>query len=101
MVLLLDETPGPSALAARSGWIEDAYAAPTVAEIIARLKARAEPDAQQAALELESLSPTALTVTLAAIRSARDVPGCPRAGRVARASIRRCGTPARARSRGR
>lgn len=74
VVLLFDETPGPSALAASRAWIDDAFAADTVAEIITRLRARPEVEASAAADALAQLSPTALTVTLAAVRSARALP---------------------------
>lgn len=71
IVLLFDETPGPSELEARREWIDACYSASTVAEIIDRLRARPEPEAARAADELETLSPTGLTATLAGIRSAR------------------------------
>lgn len=74
IVLLFDETPDPSGLIAAREWIDDAFAADTVTEIIERLRARGESDAHAAAEQLEELSPTALTVTLAAIRAARDLP---------------------------
>jgi enoyl-CoA hydratase len=74
LVLLFDETPEPSALERARPWIDEAFSAPTVAEIIERLRARGEPDAAAAAELLLTLSPTALTVTLAAIRSARELP---------------------------
>ena len=74
LVLLFDETPGPSALELSRSWIDDAFSAPTVTEIVARLRERPEPDAAATADLLISLSPTALTVTLAAIRRARDLP---------------------------
>ncbi|MET0976945.1 MAG: enoyl-CoA hydratase/isomerase family protein [Leifsonia sp.] len=71
IALLFDETPDASPLAARREWIDACYAAPTVAEIIARLRTRAEPEAVLAADELEALSPTAITATLAALRASR------------------------------
>ncbi len=74
IVLLFDETPPPSRLEAAREWIDDAFSADTVAEIIQRLRARPEPDAAETADLLESLSPTGLTVTLAAVRRARDLP---------------------------
>lgn len=67
-------SPGPSALAAARPWIDDAFSADTVAGIIARLRARPEPEASAAADTLEDLAPTALTVTLAAVRTARTLP---------------------------
>ncbi|WP_448256248.1 enoyl-CoA hydratase/isomerase family protein [Microbacterium aurum] len=74
LVLLLDETPGPSRLRAARPWIDDAFAADTVTEIIARLRAHGEPAASDTADLLEQLAPTALTVTLAAVRRARELP---------------------------
>jgi enoyl-CoA hydratase len=88
IVMLFDETPGPSALAASRPWVDACYSAPTVADIIERLRAFAEgrTDAAEragaaaaayaagAADELETLSPTALTITLEAVRRARALP---------------------------
>ncbi|GAA1518528.1 enoyl-CoA hydratase [Agromyces terreus] len=84
IVMLFDETPGPSALAASRDWVDACYSAPTVAEIIGRLRAygsdaaddgsEASAAARAAADELETLSPTALTVTLDAVRRARTLP---------------------------
>ncbi|WP_248305600.1 enoyl-CoA hydratase/isomerase family protein [Agromyces sp. H66] len=94
VVMLFDETPGPSALALARDWIDACYSAPTIGEIIARLRAFADgrtdasssrfptspldPAARAyaaaAADELETLSPTALTVTLESVRRARTLP---------------------------
>ena len=74
IVLLFDETPAPSALESARTWIDDAFAADTVPAIIERLRERSEPDASAAADTLEELSPTALTVTLEAVRRARTLP---------------------------
>ncbi|WP_091502286.1 enoyl-CoA hydratase/isomerase family protein [Microbacterium sp. cf332] len=71
LVLLFDETAGPAGLEAARSWIDDAFSADTVAEIHARLRARSEPDATATADLLETLPPTALAVTLAAVRAAR------------------------------
>lgn len=93
IVMLFDETPGPSALAVARDWVDACYSAPTVAEIIARLRAFADgtphdasssfprhpldpaafADAAEAADELETLSPTALTMTLESVRRARTL----------------------------
>lgn len=81
IVMLFDETPGPSALAAARPWVDACYSAPTVADIIERLRAFAEGRADAAAAayaagaadELEALSPTALAVTLEAVRRARTL----------------------------
>ena len=55
-------------------WIDDAFQSATVPEIIERLRMRREPEALAAADTLEELSPTSLAVTLAAIRTARELP---------------------------
>jgi len=74
LVLLFDETPEPSRLAASRGWIDDAFSADTVGEIIERLRARSEPEAAETVDTLERLSPTSLAVTLASVRAARELP---------------------------
>ena len=74
LVLLFDETPEPSKLEAARPWIDDAFSADTVAEIVERLRAREEADASAAADTLAELSPTSLAVTLGAIRRARGLP---------------------------
>ncbi|MGN6239777.1 MAG: enoyl-CoA hydratase/isomerase family protein [Cellulosimicrobium cellulans] len=70
--------PAPvSRLVTRQAAVEAAYAADTVPDIVARLRAAARDGDEQAgaeADELERLSPTAVTVALAAVRSARDLP---------------------------
>ncbi|WP_375385316.1 enoyl-CoA hydratase/isomerase family protein [uncultured Microbacterium sp.] len=74
IVLLFDETAGASSLEAAQGWIDDAFSADTVAEIIQRLRARPEPEAATTAELLTTSSPTALTITLEAVRRARTLP---------------------------
>nr|WP_165143304.1 3-hydroxyisobutyryl-CoA hydrolase [Microbacterium endophyticum] len=74
LTLLFDDTPGPSALVARRTWIDDAFAAETVPDIIERLLERSEPEASETAALLTTLSPMALTVTLEAVRRARELP---------------------------
>ena len=75
IVLLFDETPEPSALPQARPWIDAAFSAPTLGEIVARLRESAEPDAAATADLLESLAPTGLAVTLDAVREARAMPG--------------------------
>ena len=75
LVLLFDETAGRSRLQDARPWIDDAFAAGTVAEIVERLRARPEAEASATADLLTQLSPTGLEVTLAAIRRARELPG--------------------------
>ena len=74
LVLLFDETPPPSRFEVAREWIDDAFAADTVSEIIQRLRARPEPAAGATADALGELSPTALVATLAAVRRARELP---------------------------
>ncbi|MFT4220092.1 MAG: enoyl-CoA hydratase/isomerase family protein [Microbacterium sp.] len=69
-----DSGGGESRLAAARAWIDDAFAADTVPEIVERLRHRPEPSAAATADILESLAPTALAVTLAAVRRARGLP---------------------------
>ncbi len=85
IVMLFDETPDPSPLSAQRAWIDEAFAADTVPEIVARLRALPElaeeapgtsatgtvPGPAATADLLESLAPTALVVTLDAVREAR------------------------------
>jgi len=61
---------GAGGLAGARGWIDVCYAAETVAEIVDRLRAHSDASAAAAADEIAAKSPTALTVTLAALRRA-------------------------------
>ncbi|HWI31250.1 MAG TPA: enoyl-CoA hydratase/isomerase family protein, partial [Microbacterium sp.] len=74
LVLLFDESVEPGPLEAAREWIDDAFSADTVSGIIERLRRRDEDAASAAADTLEQLSPTALAVTLAAVRAARELP---------------------------
>ena len=83
LVLLFDETPETSKLVAARPWIDDAFAADTVPDIVERLRRlsssrklneQQRADAAATADLLGELSPTGLAVTLAAIRSARELP---------------------------
>ncbi|MEU9232449.1 enoyl-CoA hydratase/isomerase family protein [Streptomyces subrutilus] len=62
--------PPPGELAARRPWIDRCYAADTVEEILERLLADGDPAAKEAAETVLAKSPTALKVTLAALRRA-------------------------------
>ncbi|HWG23915.1 enoyl-CoA hydratase/isomerase family protein [Actinospica sp.] len=67
--------PVPDAeFAVHRTWIDECYAADTVEEIVDRLQRHASPAANQAAATILTKSPTALKVTLAAVRRARDLP---------------------------
>lgn len=75
IVLLFDETPASPKLERARPWIDDAFSAETVLEIIERLRARPEPEASATADLLGELSPTGLAVTLASVRRSRGLPG--------------------------
>ncbi|MFL0410374.1 enoyl-CoA hydratase/isomerase family protein [Microbacterium paludicola] len=83
LVLLFDETLPAGPIERARGWIDDAFAADTVPEIIDRLRALAadgvgegeEVSPAAALTALAERSPVALTVTLAAIRSSRALRG--------------------------
>ncbi|MCX4747470.1 enoyl-CoA hydratase/isomerase family protein [Kitasatospora sp. NBC_01287] len=68
------EDAGPAPLAEQRDWIDACYAADTVEEIVARLLAAGLPEAKEAAELIGAKSPTALKVTLAALRRARELP---------------------------
>ncbi len=74
LVLLFDETPEPSRLETARPWIDDAFSGPDVPGILERLRARPEAEARETAELLEASSPTALAVTLEAVRRARALP---------------------------
>ena len=64
--------PGPaSELSADRPWIDACYAADTVEEILSRLERSGEPRASAAAEEITRKAPTAVKVTLAALRRTR------------------------------
>ncbi|MFF0598709.1 enoyl-CoA hydratase/isomerase family protein [Streptomyces antibioticus] len=65
------QDPPPGELAARRDWIDACFAADTVEEIVRRLLAQGGPAAKETAETLLAKSPTALKVTLAALRRAR------------------------------
>ncbi len=64
------EQPPPGTLASARKWIDHCYAADTAEEILARLQASGVPAAKDAADTLLAKSPTAVKVTLAALRRA-------------------------------
>jgi enoyl-CoA hydratase len=79
LVMLFDETPDAGPLERAQPWIDDAFAADTMQEIVGRLRrlgADGVADGEEltparALAAIEERSPTALVVSLAAIRSAR------------------------------
>ncbi|MFI6253035.1 enoyl-CoA hydratase/isomerase family protein [Streptomyces sp. NPDC051016] len=60
-------------LAGHRAWIDACYSAGTVEEIVRRLLAHGDPAAKETADTLLTRSPTALKVTLAALRRAREL----------------------------
>ncbi|MER7797047.1 enoyl-CoA hydratase/isomerase family protein [Microbacterium sp. NPDC096154] len=83
LVLLFDETPDPGPIESAREWIDDAFAADTVPEIIERLTRMADAGVAEgqdvspatALAALAERSPVGLTLTLAATRSSRALPG--------------------------
>lgn len=75
MTLLFDETPEPSELPAARAWIDEVFSADTVGEIVQRLRESDAPAAASTLATLEELAPTALAVTLDAVREARAMSG--------------------------
>jgi enoyl-CoA hydratase len=65
------QEPPRSSLAAERTWIDHAYASDDVGEIVRRLRTASVPEADHAADTIEAKSPTALKVTLQALRFAR------------------------------
>lgn len=65
------QVPPPPVLEAERGWIDDCYAADDVAEIVRRLRGTGVDGSRQAAEAICTKSPTALKVTLRALRNAR------------------------------
>lgn len=63
----------PGGLIAQRPWIDACYRAGTVEEILAALRARPEAAAARAAAAIASASPTAVKVTLRALRNAREM----------------------------
>ncbi|MFF3737359.1 enoyl-CoA hydratase/isomerase family protein [Streptomyces sp. NPDC002566] len=72
------ENAPPGVLAGRREWIDSCYAADSVEEIVRRLLAHGDPAAEETARTLLTRSPTALKVTLAALRRARRLGGLER-----------------------
>ncbi|MEV5918531.1 enoyl-CoA hydratase/isomerase family protein [Streptomyces pseudogriseolus] len=65
------QDPPPGELAGHRGWIDACFSADTIEEIVQRLLAQDSPAAKKTAETLLLKSPTALKVTLAAVRRAR------------------------------
>lgn len=67
-------TPPPGRLAVDRAWIDELYQGDSLVEIVTALASSSRPAAVAAALEIGGKSPTALTVTLRALRAARALP---------------------------
>ncbi|WP_197372244.1 enoyl-CoA hydratase/isomerase family protein, partial [Streptomyces clavuligerus] len=67
------QPPPPGELSGRREWIDACYGADTVEEIVQRLLTHGAPAAKETAETLLTKSPTALKVTLAALRRARGL----------------------------
>ncbi|MDG4666002.1 enoyl-CoA hydratase/isomerase family protein [Mycobacterium sp. 236(2023)] len=67
------QEPPSSPLLAQREWIDDCYSGQTAADIVAALKAHGSADAAAAAQLIESRSPVAVSVTLEAVRRAKDL----------------------------
>ncbi|MEU4052618.1 enoyl-CoA hydratase/isomerase family protein [Streptomyces olivaceus] len=65
------QDPPPGELAGRRGWIDSCFSAGTVEEIVQRLLVQGGPAPKETAETLLRKSPTALKVTLSAVRRAR------------------------------
>lgn len=74
LVMLFDETPEPSPLLGERDWIDEAFSADTVEEIVERLRGAEGEGPERALAALEARPPVALKVTLRAIRNARSLP---------------------------
>jgi enoyl-CoA hydratase len=69
----LAESAPPSQLARDREWIDEAFSADTVGEILRRLRALGTPDARATADRIERNSPTASVVALESLRRARNM----------------------------
>lgn len=73
--LTVHGTNAPSSdLLAQRNWIDECYGGESVADIVAALQARGDERARAAADQILTRSPIALSVTLAAVRRARELP---------------------------
>ncbi|SHU22171.1 3-hydroxyisobutyryl-CoA hydrolase [Mycobacteroides abscessus subsp. abscessus] len=73
--LAVHGTNAPSSdLLAQRNWVDECYGGESVADIVAALQARGDERARAAADQILTRSPIALSVTLAAVRRARELP---------------------------
>ncbi|MGM7678594.1 enoyl-CoA hydratase/isomerase family protein [Microbacterium sp. A94] len=71
-IMLLAADAGEPPLLAARGWIDDAFSAASVAEIIGRLRTAGDADADKAADAMMGKSPAALAITLESLRRAES-----------------------------
>ncbi len=71
-------TAPPVEMMGERNWIDGCYAVDTVEEVVARLLDLGSPQAKDAAEQILGKSPTAVKVTLRALRRARDLPSLDR-----------------------
>jgi len=71
--MLLGADPYDPPLFADRRWIDDAFSASSIPEIIARLRTAGDPDADRAADTMMQKSPTALALTLESLRRAAEL----------------------------
>ena len=69
----LGTVPPPGELTGQRDWIDDCYAGDDVVAIVDALRARPEAPARAAAATLDAMSPTAVKVTLKAVRQAKSM----------------------------
>jgi len=74
-VRAMAEAAPPSPLLAERAWIDECYSFDTVEEIVGALQASSSEAARDAAAVILTKSPTALKVTLASLRRARELSG--------------------------
>ncbi|WP_105035498.1 enoyl-CoA hydratase/isomerase family protein [Cryobacterium aureum] len=73
-IAALTQAPPASTLQAQQSWIDQAFSGESVPAIIDHVRALSTAEANAAAEALSTKSPTALAVTLASLRSARQLP---------------------------
>lgn len=72
-IMLLAADAGESSLLAARSWMDDAFSASNVTEIIGRLRTAGDADADKAADAMTGKSPTALTLTLESLHRAAEL----------------------------
>ncbi len=73
-IAVVSEPSPASVVAEHRRWIDECFAFDSVARILEALDASSTPEANDAARLIRTKSPTAVAVTLASLRRARDLP---------------------------